>query len=514
VHDYLGDYSSKLNMNKMKDTPKILIGVLVVVVALVGGVLVSQKFMTIDSPDYLALAETSIANKSYGEAYSYLVTGKEIDPSNLTYYIMISDLFEEKGRIDESITWMEEALVNCDDKSTVYKKLYPLYLQIGDTAKAKEIINTLLSEITDNSSLDWLTLNYSLYQINLAEKQLDAAKANLQSITTIKTNTDIYYQAIIELLMFNLSDATSRNILLATANEEMSTVKESASKIAQYITKAEESKARLDTSQENAWYGVALLDFNRCQLALPYFQAAIDSSAANGVYVGAHMYYGQCLYETAMYTEAIAELQLTIDKDPTKLEAWKYQALACEQISNAECADNSFTKLITVGNSNIDYHRLYSNYLLKQSRTLEAISQLEEIVSFTSDSLSKDATIKEILKLLLVIYENDPSLEANVSIYDKATNYLELLSVKDSEYYDLKGWFNYLNSKAGEEDILTALEMDKYNASANYHKAFIDYERSEMNSAKGYAVKAVDYSFDKTISDKATELLKMISAIS
>jgi|GEM_PF-5174649 len=461
------------------------------------GIVVGRFLFPTVTIDYYTLGLSAKEEKRYGEAYYYLTKAIETEPSFTEAYIELSEILVLKGRKEEAVSLLTTGVNFAESPSIIRDSLIPLLFE----AKAYEDQEQNLLALLANDSLSDNNAEYTylLGVSYLREMKLDEAQASFKQVIDHYQGTPSYYKAGLELTLFSIEDKATRNAMLVIAKDAASPVIGDAAEIEDKLAKAAQADEKNDEGQKWGWFGVLMLEQDRCELSEEYFLKGIEEGDRFGIHAGIHGYYGECLYRIKRYSEAISQSEIALSADPLLISSWETKAKACVANNDSNCIDASYSKLITVDSANTAYYIEYASALLKSEKTVEALEIYEKAFLVADDS-QKRLFAENVLYLMF-------SLENS---YENAQIYISALDTTSSEYYDYTGWMMYLNSGPGKENIEQSLIIDAYNASANYHYAELLFDEGQRNAALEYAYRSIDYDIYGSVSTKANNIIKKI----
>lgn len=461
------------------------------------GIVAGKILFPVVTLDYYALGIQAKQNASYGEAYYYLNKSISSDPTLTEAYLNLSDILVAKSRTEEAIDLLESGVSRASDPSLIRSKLVLLYL---DTDKYEDQQQNLLALLADRSSTE-STSKYTYYLglTYLRLLKLDEAKECFRQVLNEFPQTEWYYRSSLELSLYSIEDSITLNAMLGIASDAASPVMEDAAKLQEKLGKAKISKDRGDEGQMWGWYGVLMLEQDRCEHSEKYFLNGIEEGDKYGVHAGIHGYYSECLYRIQRYDDSLSQANIALKADPLLLSAWETKAKTCTTLQDYECADSAFSKLTKVSPSNTSYKYLYASYLLSLDREAEALSVLEGLFAIEEEA-NKRILAGRILDLMFWLGEG----------YDRAQNYIDVIDNGSSEYYDYLGWLLYLTDGTGQEELTTSLNIDPYNASACYHYAYTLYVNGDRKLSLEYAYKSIDYDLSGKIGRRANQLIEKV----
>ena len=471
-----------------------LAGVLLLVAI---GIVVGRLLFPAVILDYYTLGVEAKQNSKYGEAYYYLNKAIETDPPFADAYTALAEILTVKGRAIEAIPLLERGLDVVSTPSALRKSLMPLYLSDKEYSKQQENLLALLADTSD--SREKAEYTYSLGIAYLRALKLSEARDSFKQVIDKYSGTEWYYRAGLELSLFSIEEETTRNAMLAIAKDPLSPVIAEATKIEDKLAKAQQAEERSDEGQMWGWYGVLMLEQDRCELSEDYFLNGIEEGDKFGIHAGIHGYYGECLRRLGRNSEALTQVDTALSADPLLMSAWETKAATCNVLENTTCADEAYAKLTTVDPTNTDYLNDYSSYLLQHDRDAEALVVIEKTFQYTEEA-NKATLADSILSLMFLLQTG----------YDRAPQYIAALDSASSAYYDYSGWLMYITEGSGQTELSTALELDPFNASACYHYAEMLFTEGGRAQALEYAYKAIDYDFSGKIGEKANQLIEKI----
>lgn len=454
--------------------------------------------------DYYALGLKAKEEKSYGEAYYYFNQAIESGNAQAKVYVQLAEILYLKGRNAEATSILESGLETVSDKTEIRKMLSVLYESTGDFDKMIENILALIPNLEENE--DKAKYNYYLGLAYFRMSRTTEAKQTFKSVLDNYSGTEWYFRSSLELALFSLQDATTRDPLVGIAKHDSSPVLSNALALEDKISKAQDAKSLKDEGQMWGWYGVALLEQDRCELSQKYFESAIENSDRWGVHAGIHGYYGECLYRVGDYEKAKAEAEIAVKSDPLLLSAWETMSNTCSKQEDHECAQTAFEKLTIVEPDNVGYLSSYYDYLVSQKKYEEALALCKRLVLATDEGTRETVSIAAIRLLF------------SIDSFDETTDYLDYLHAESAEAYTFKAWNLY--SAGGSEKIAEAegllekaIEIDPYFAEAWYYLAVIKKDNGEDQTACAYAARSIDYDLIGNTSKRARELLLQVRRI-
>lgn len=461
------------------------------------GIVAGRYLFQAETTDYYELGVAAKGASSYGEAYYYFSKSIEESPTLGDAYVQLAEILTLKGRSDEAVLVLEAGLTYATDKIAIRKALSPLYAESKDYTAMETNLISLLPDLSDNNEKS--EFNYALGYAYLKQQKLEEARESFRSVLDNYAGTDWYYRSALELALFSLQNATTRSAMLAIAEDSNSSVTIQAGQVEDKLSKASAAEGR-DEGQMWGWYGVLMLEQDRCELSLEYFDNAVEKADKYGVHAGIHGYYAECQYRLGDYERAKTQVDIALKADPLLVTAWSTKAHICAAADDDSCATAAYQKLVTVDSQDITYLSDYYSYLYLKEDYTAALEIGNTLFSVATGEYQQDVAAK-LISLLFVLADGNAASLVNVPTY------LGVLNSESSTYLDYYGWYLYLSDGSGVDEIERSLEIDPYNASACYHLAVIKHEEGDMALALDYASKAVDYDLTGAISPQASGLL-------
>lgn len=162
--------------------------------ALLSGFLFLSVLVHASSPlFYYSLAEVALDQGQYEAADSLLKIAYQIDPNSEEVIVERLNVLYYLQNDERLISFAEDVLARGIVLKEVYIMLAESYMAIGDTNKAKEILNEGLGQIEDKSML-----YLALYRIASREQDGTKAMQNLHRAETETEDPEILYQIAME----------------------------------------------------------------------------------------------------------------------------------------------------------------------------------------------------------------------------------------------------------------------------------------------------------------------------
>ncbi len=466
-----------------------LFTIVVVCGFLLSGCTVSEEKMN-EYNILISDANILIEGKEYTPAIEKLSTAVDLIPSRPEALQGIVDIFILKNRLEDATKLIDESGVELDDKdrSILYSAVGDRQYLVGNYERA--LYNYQLAKSMDSGNKEALL---GLGKSYIQRGKIEEAKSMLQE------NFDGDMQIEAKLLLSYI-EALSNFEKAKSSIKDIEPGDEWREEYSDWISV-------LDTLNEDVLFNGTKLGKYYIDAQYPYLTIALLEPHLNdmGEYIDGLYILGKGYFEYGEYDKSIEVLEnLSTLSD---LNQYIYWVLArCyylkDDLNNATAYYDS---AISYGGDKVEkaLFKEYLDILIDENLTEKGL-EVTKIAGNIFDEF-----------WIQIYYMHIYSLRSDsekFEYYMNSIDYEELDKAQKLEYLYLKGEYLIDNSELDEAQKTLDIfwELDKYNPGYNLLSAELFFERGQLDEARDFAKKAIEYDLDGEISIEAQKLLAQI----
>lgn len=485
----MGIYIIRKNMKKyIKYT--IYIGILVVSSLLLTGCTPTDQQVKKYS-ELISQADTFQQAHEYSSSIETLNEATSVIPSKVDAYERIINIFIQKNRLDEGKEIVDKSAskISAQERATLYFSLGEAYYNMKEYDKALTVfeLSSGISDVGDSAY-------FGLAKVYVQKGDINKAVGYLEK----DLEGDVYYPSRLLLsYIYALTDSEK-------AKGEIKDLQPSESEMGMY-NEWSETLASLD---DDEIFNAAKISSVYINAGYPYIAISVLDPIKNDLaeYSDGLYLLGKAYYEYGDYSKSIEVLEnATTLSDNSQYVFWTV-ARDYYLLNDINNALGYFDRATTYGGDKTQ-EMLYQEYLdllLKEGQS----SKAEEVLGKAS-KVYKDAMWIN-LEYLKLSQSTKNSEKVNYYIskidVDKLEGNLKL------EYLYTKTSISIENGNTDE--ALRTLDMiwniDQFNAKYSYLMGQIKFSEGNLDEARNYLKKAIEYDMNRSVTDDCQKLLARI----
>ena len=475
----------------MKNLVKIFFFVSIIVLSglLLSGCTTSEE-KTNEYNQIISEADLLIEGKEYNQAIERLSTASELLPSRVEAYERIVEVFIIKNRLEDATKVMDESGTKLSDSERG-----ALYVEIGDAYYSLKTFDKALYNYQLGRGFDETNMKATLgiAKVYIQKGNIEGAKKLLAG----NFEQEQYLES--QLLLSYLFALTN----VENAIEVTKDVEPGDNWREQYTHWQEvlESLTQ-DELFNSAKLAKVYLDEGYPYLAVALLEPQISkmSEYTDGLYI-----LGKAYYEYGEYQKSIDLLKDTVSL--SNLNQYIYWVLARDyfMLDDLENAFSYYETAISYGADKAD-ENLYVEYLdslFEDNRLEKGLEVMKK-----AERVFKKDWVELYYMNLYVLRKDNEKFEYHMERID----YNKLEEQLKSEYLYIKGNYLIQNTQLDEAKRTLDLfwELNQYDPRYNLLVAKLSFQEGDLEEARKYSKKAIEYDTQRVVTDEALKLLAQI----
>lgn len=436
-------------------------------------------------------AEKLIESREYTLAIDKLSTAVDLIPSKVEALEKIVDIFILKNRLEDATKLVDESGSHLEDsdRATLYTSIGNAQYEVGNYERA--LYNYQLAKGMDSGNKEAIFgMGKTYIQKGNIENAKSMLKENFSGDMLIESNLLLSYIEAI-----NDSEKAKSIVKDIEPGDEWREV----------YTEWNSVLANLDTDVlfNGTKLGKHYIDAGYPYLAVALLEPNIENM---GEYIDGIYILGKAYYEHGEYDKSIQLLENSTSL--SDLNQYIYWVLARDYYLKDDINNSLsyYDSSISYGGNELDTNLFteYIDILLKENLTEKAL----EVMRVAERILEKQLTN--------MYYMNIYSLRNDT---EKFEYYMDLISYDEldledkKEYLYSKGEYLIKNSELEEAQKTLDIfwELDEFSPTYNLLSARLSFEKGNLDEARDFAKKAIEYDLSGVVSEDAQKLLAQIN---
>lgn len=481
-------------MCKILDMRKILKIVLLLSVVCISSLILSGCTVSEEKINeynvMLSDADKLIEGKEYTLALNKLSGAVDLVPSKVEALKKIVDIFILKNRFEDATKLVDESGSQLKDseRATLYTSIGNAQYKVGNYDRA--LYNYQLAKSMDSGNKDTL---FGMAKTYIQKGEIEDAKSLLKE----NYSGDMLIEAKLLLSYIEaINDSEKANTLI----KDIEPGDEWREEYTQWIGVLE--SLNTDALYNGTKLGKYFIDSGYSYLAIAKLEPNLDKMGEylDGIYI-----LGKAYYESREYDKSIQLLENSSSLGD--LNQYIYWVLARDYYLKDDINDSFsyYDSAMSYGGNKVDTDLIteYLDILLKENLTEKAL----EVMRTAEKILDKQGSDMYYMDIYSLRGDSE-----KFEYYMNAINYDELDNSNKQAYLYSKGEYLIKNSELEEAQKTLDIfwEIDKFNPGYNLLSARLAFEKGDLNEARDYAKKAIEYDLTGTVSEDAQKLLAQI----
>lgn len=475
----------------MKKLVKILFFIFVIAISgvLLSGCTTSEEKIS-EYNQIILEADLLIEGKEYNQAIERLSVASELIPSRVDAYDRIVKVFITKNRLEDAVKIIDESATKLSDSDRAI-----LYIEIGDAYYSLKTFDKALYHYQLGKGFDGTNMRAMLgiSKVYIQKGNIEGAKKLLDG----DYEQELYIES--QLILSYLYALTSIENATATIKnvEPGDEWREKYSHWEEVIGSLTEDElfnsaklAKVYMDEGYPYLAIALLESQKSKM----------SEYIDGLYI-----LGKAYYENGEYQKSIDLLKDTVSL--SDLNQYIYWVLARDyyMLNDLETSFSYYETAISYGGNKAD-ENLYMEYLdflfddNRLEKGLEVMRKAEKV-------FQKD-WVKLYYMNLYTLRKDTEKFEYHMERVD----YNKLEEHLKTEYLYIKGSYLIQSTQLDEAKRTLDLfwELDQYDPRYNLLVAKLSFQEGNLEDARTYSKKAIEYDTQRVVTDEAQKLLAQI----